>query len=243
MKARRIDVKITASPLEAADYAKKNIPYIVLLNEENRMQSFPSGAYCIENEADIDDRYCERVYRRFMGLPWDIVGTKRLKIREITLSDVPRLYELYSGEGITEYMEPLFEDRSKELEYTKNYIENVYRFYGYGMWVIELKKSGEVIGRVGLEYKEGHKGLEIGFMIGEQYQHKGYAHEACMAVIEYGLNELGASRIYALVSAGNEASVRLCGRLGFVRTGMVRDGGLVEYAKIAHSTASGRNAP
>lgn len=210
-----IQVKITDSPADAADYAKNNIPYIVLLNEKNRGQAFPSGAYCVEDEADIDERYQERVYRRFMGLPWDIAKTKRLKIREITLSDVPRLYELYSGEGITEYMEPLFDDMGQELEYTRNYIENVYKFYGYGMWVIELKESGEVIGRAGLEYKAGHEGLELGFMLGVQYQHKGYAYEACRAVIEYGLNELGASRIYALVNADNEASIRLCGRLGF----------------------------
>lgn len=214
----KINVKITDSPLEAADYAKRNIPYIVLLNEKNKEQPFPNGAYCVENEADIDDRCRERVYRRFMGLPWDIAETSRLKIREITLSDVPRLYELYSGEGITEYMEPLFEDVAEEIEYTKNYIENVYKFYGYGMWVIELKESGEVIGRVGLEYKEGYEGLELGFMLGAQYQHKGYAYEACMAVIDYGLNELGASCIYALVNAENKASVKLCGRLGFTET-------------------------
>lgn len=210
-------VKITDSPADAADCAKKGIPYIAVLklDEKNKRQTFPNGAYCVENEADIDEVYKERVYRRFKGLPWDIAETERLKIREITLSDVPRLYELYGGEGITKYMEPLFDDMEQELAYTKNYIENVYKFYGYGMWVIELKESGEVIGRVGLEYKEGEEGLELGFMIGEDYQHKGYAYEACKAVIAYGQAELGASRFYALASADNEASIKLCGRLGF----------------------------
>ena len=52
MDMRGSDIKITVSPLEAADYAKRNIPYIVLLNKENREQPFPSGAYCVENEAE-----------------------------------------------------------------------------------------------------------------------------------------------------------------------------------------------
>lgn len=221
-----IDVKITDSPTQAAYYANRNMPYIVVLNEQNRTEEFPSGAYCVENMEDIDDAYKERVYRRFYGIPWDIAETGRLKIREITVEDVPRLYELYSGEGITKYMEPLFPEMQKEVEYTKAYIENVYKFYGYGMWVIVQKKSGAVIGRVGLEYKEGFDGLELGFMLGTEYQHCGYAYEACKAVLAYGVRELGITRFCAFVNDENAASIRLCGRLGFIRTGNVKVKGL-----------------
>lgn len=221
MKIEKADVKITDSPAQAADYAKRNIPYIVILNEKNRAEAFPSRAYCVENAADIDDAYKDRVYRRFRGLSWDIAETKRLKIREITVSDVPRLYELYSDERVTRYMEPLFPEMEKELEYTKAYIENVYKFYGYGMWVIALKESGELIGRVGLEYKEGFDGLELGFMLGTAYQHKGYAYEACEAVLRYGRDALGVNSFCAFVNEDNTASVRLCERLGFVKAGKV----------------------
>lgn len=222
MKLEKTDVKITDSPAVAADYAKRNIPYIVVLNEKNKAEAFPSGAYCVERIEDIDDAYRDRVYRRFCGLPWDIAETTRLKIREITVEDVPRLYELYSGEGITKYMEPLFPEMEKELEYTKAYIDNVYKFYGYGMWVIVKKKCGEVIGRVGLEYKEGFDGLELGFMLGTEYQNRGYAYEACRAVIQYGIEALGIANFYAFVNEENIASIRLCERLGFVKTGHVK---------------------
>lgn len=226
MSIRKTNVKITTSPQQAYDYAKRGIPYIVLLNEENKTQPFPSGAYCVENEADIDDEYQDRVYRRFMELPWDIAETNRLKLREITAEDVPRLYELYSNEGITRYMEPLFPEMEKEIEYTKAYIKNVYQFYGYGMWVIELKESREVIGRAGLEYKEGYEGLELGFMLGTAYQHRGYAYEACEAVLRYGISELGVTQFCAFVSDGNTASARLCERLGFAAEGRVMLPGL-----------------
>ena len=226
MKIEKADVKITDSPAMAADYAKRNIPYIVVLNEKNKAEAFPGGAYCVERVEDIDDTYKDRVYRRFRGLPWDITETARLKIREITMEDVPRLYELYSGEGITKYMEPLFPEMEKEIEYTKAYIENVYKFYGYGLWVIVQKESGEVIGRVGLEYKEGFDGLELGFMLGKEYQHRGYANEACQAVLEYGIGQLGIASFYAFVNEGNIASIRLCERLGFVKNSHVKIPGL-----------------
>ena len=148
-------VKIAKNAEEAAFYSTNHIPYIVWLNEDNKSQSFPSGAYCVEDLNDIDEAYEDRVYRRFKGIPWDIAETPRLKIREIKVEDVKRLYELYRDESITRYMEPLFEDPKQEEEYTKAYIKNVYGFYGYGMWIIESKESGQVIGRAGLECKEG----------------------------------------------------------------------------------------
>ncbi|MBO5145300.1 MAG: GNAT family N-acetyltransferase [Lachnospiraceae bacterium] len=217
------EVKITENSEEAAYFAANQIPYIVWLNESNKGQSFPCGAYCVENMSDIDAEYLERVYRRFKGIPWDIAETQRLRIREITVDDVARLYELYRSRDITRYMEPLFEDPQQETAYTKEYIKNVYGFYGYGMWVIEEKKSGQVIGRAGLEYKEGFEGLELGFMLGADYQHKGYAYEACRAVLDYGVQVLEQSVYYAVVHEKNTPSRRLCERLEFVLSERIQE--------------------
>jgi RimJ/RimL family protein N-acetyltransferase len=212
-------VKITENPDEAIYYAINNIPYIVHLNAQNRNSSFPNGSYCVESLEDIDDEFLDKIYRRFNGIPWDITQTDRLLIREITLSDVPRLYELYEDESITRYMEPLFPKIEQEIAYTKDYINNVYRFYGYGMWVMVEKSSSLVIGRVGLDYKEGFDGLELGFMLGVDYQHKGYAYEACNAVLQYALTELDQSNFCAYVDENNIPSIKLCQKLGFDRIG------------------------
>lgn len=234
------EVMITEKAKEARYYADNQIPYIVWLNDKNKDQSFPSGSYCVENLSDIDAQYLDRVYRRFHDIPWDIVETPRLKVREITTEDVPQLYELYSDERVTQFMEPLFENREHEIIYTQEYIKNVYRFYGYGMWVIESRKSGQVIGRVGLEYKEGFDGLELGFMLGTAYQHKGYAYEACSAVLSYGIRELGQSTYCSFVDEKNIPSIRLCERLGFLPqekvslSGLNRDAVMVEREFIQY---------
>lgn len=216
------EVKITESADEAAYFDANNIPYIVWLNDSNQDKSFPSGAYCVEQLSDIDAQYLERVYRRFKGIPWDIVETQRLRIREITVEDVISLYELYRDESVVRYMPSLFPDPEQEMAYTKEYIENVYGFYGFGMWILEEKGSGKVVGRAGLEYREGFDGLELGYMLGVNYQHKGYAYEACSAILAYGIKELEQKAYCSFVDRDNKASIRLCERLGFVSEGTVR---------------------
>ena len=199
----------------AEECSENGQPYLFLLTEQNKRESLPTGAYCIESKEDISEDYLRKVYQRAKGLPWEILKTDRLLIREITVEDVSRLYELYADESITRYMESLFPTRQQEEEYTRDYIKNIYHFYGYGMWLITLKESGEVIGRAGLEYKEGLEGLEIGFMLGKEYQHKGYAFEACKAILDYAREELEQNNVYAVVHEENQASIALCQKLGF----------------------------
>lgn len=213
----------------ARECSSRGFPYLFLLHEQNRQESLPSGAYCVENLADVSYDYLVKVYRRAKGLPWNILTTDRLQIREITPEDVPRLYELYEEESITRYMEPLFPEQQQEIDYTKEYIKNVYHFYGYGMWLITLKKNGEIIGRAGLEYKEGFEGLELGFMLGKDYQHKGYAYEACKAILDYACEELEQTSFRAMVHPDNEPSRHLCKRLGFQETESAEETQYLEY--------------
>lgn len=224
---------LTDSPIMAQHCAEWQIPYGVVLCKGNQGDSFPQGAYCMESLLDVDCEYMERIYQRGRGLPWIIAETERLIIREITKEDVPRLYELYADEEITRYMEPLFPTIHEEEEYAENYIKNVYHFYGYGIWLLIEKNSGEVIGRAGLEYHDGFDGLELGFMLGKKYWHKGYAHEACQAIISYGEEELEQQSYRALVHTDNDASKRLCEKLGFTYVGIVDLKGVnhIDYRK------------
>lgn len=207
---------------------RTDMSYVILLNQYSLGKTLPEGAYCVEALKDIDAEYFVRIYQRKHGLPWNILETKRLRIREITLQDVDALEALYADEEVTRYMETLF-PHEKELEYTQNYITYVYGFYGYGMWIVEEKESHQIIGRVGLESKEGFEGLELGFMLGKPYWNHGYATEMCKAVLEYGIEQLEVFSYRALVEPQNERSIRLCERLGFIKHGM--QGSYIEMRK------------
>lgn len=170
--------------------------------------------YAVESLAELDIEYLERVRRRYNHIPWDIGETDRCMIRELSLSDLPALYELYAKPGMTDYVEPLY-DYETELEYQKAYIENMYGFYEYGMWLVFSKETGKLIGRAGLEHDE------LGYMIAPELQNLGYATEVCRFIIDYARENTDFEELYCRIDERNEASVRLAKKLGFVRNAQI----------------------
>lgn len=172
--------------------------------------------YAVESLAELDIEYLERVRRRYNHIPWDIGETDRCLIRELSLSDLPALYELYDKPGMTDFVEPLY-DYETELEYQKAYIENMYGFYEYGMWLVFSRETGKLIGRAGLEHDE------LGYMIAPELWNQGYATEVCRFIIDYARENTDFEELYCRIDERNEASVRLAKKLGFTNSGHMDD--------------------
>ena len=192
-------------------------------HQGNPGEKFPGEnyPYIIEEIEEMDYEAMDLVYRRLVGLPWDILSTERCIIRETTVEDVDSFYALYADESIIEYMEDLYENREEEIAYIQDYNKRVYQFYGYGMWTVLDRETGCVIGRVGISWREGFDVPELGFMLGVAWQHKGYAFEMCQTVLTYAKEQLEMDAVQALVMEGNAPSERLCARLGFEKQGKV----------------------
>ena len=204
---------------------------LVWLHEENKEQNLSLTSYAIENIDELELSYVKKIYQRYHKLPWKIAETKRCIIREMTEEDLESVYQVYKGKTITRYMEGLYEDYQKELEYTRSYIQNAYTFWGYGTWVIERKEDQLIIGRIGLNMRDGFEDVELGFVIMESEQRKGYALECCHAVLTVAKEELGFDKVQALIREGNEASIGLCQKLKFIYAEKVIDEN-IEYLKF-----------
>lgn len=207
---------ITDSPLCHKYLRDNSLPAIVYIHEGNRNKNFSYAEYAIEQIGEIEYESLKLAYQRLTNKPWTILHTKRCIIRETTTNDVNSFYEIYSEPSITQYMENLYQDKDEEIAYIKDYIKNVYAFYGYGMWTVLEKTSRKVIGRAGISWREGFDAPELGFVIAVPFQRQGYAYEVCKAIIKYGQKELGFNALQALIMEGNEKSMALCRKLGFV---------------------------
>lgn len=175
---------------------------------------------------DVEDEIFENIYRRCRGIPWDIATTERTHIRELSMDDADALFALYDKPGVTQFMEPLFE-YEKEVEYEKNYIEYIYKLYGFGMWLVFDKKTDELIGRAGIEVREtcveaGQ--VEMGFCIDPDRWRTGLAYEVCSKIIELAFNEYGMTTIICRCDDANIASKALMTKLGFHQDGYMEDG-------------------
>lgn len=206
-------------------------------------QSLFDADVLIESFEDVDLEYLERIRRRHHGIPWVIAETKRCILREICMEDMQALFDLYAEPGMTDYIEPLY-PWEQELEYEKAYIDNMYRLYKYGMWVVIEKDTGKLIGRAGLEHREYPKEerleetdkdmeLEMGYAIGTAYQRKGYATEVCRAIIAYAGQNLDYPRINCLIEKKNTASIRFIESIGFTFVGESKAAGttMLRYVK------------
>lgn len=189
---------------------------------------FSGIRYLMENPEDMEPAYLERVYRRYRGIPWDILETERCILRETVEEDVDAYFEIYSNPDIVRYTERLYPEKEQEKEYIRKYIDTVYRYYEYGVWTVLWKETGEIIGRAGISMREGYSIPELGFVIGVPWQGKGVAYEICRAILRYGKEEHGFEQIQALVRPQNNASLALCRKLGFATQKEIQREG-VEY--------------
>ena len=131
------------------------------------------------------------------------------------VADVDDLYELYDSPLVTRYMEGLFAEKDKEIQYIRDYIKNVYEYYDFGTWLVYRKEDGRLIGRAGFDYRPGFDEVELGFMIGEPYWGRGYAYEVCSHLMEIAKSVYEFEKVQALVKKENVASVHLLEKLGF----------------------------
>ena len=190
----------------------------------------------VEGFDEVDVQFLDRIMKRAQGLPWITVITERCYLREITTDDLDDLYALYAQPGITDYVEPLY-DRPQEEQYTRDYIECMYRFYGYGMWLVYDRESHALIGRAGFSHQDlgDEIVLEMGYIIGVPYQRQGYATEVCEKLLAFArehLSDFGS--VNCFVEPGNTASLALLRRLEFTSYGTVVISGkeMLRYQKM-----------
>ena len=195
--------------------------YIVALqHDQNNRVDLHRALYAMSEIRDIDFDSFLKAYQRLAGLPWFILETKRLLVRETTVDDVDDFDRIYSEPSITEHM-PALVDVETEKVYAADYIKTIYTFYGYGMWTVILKETGEVIGRAGISQRDGFIIPELGFIIAYEHQRKGYAEEVLRAILELAKNILEMEQIQAFIRPENGASIKLCKKLGFSETDII----------------------
>lgn len=132
----------------------------------------------------------------------------RLILREMTVEDFDALYKVLADSDIMQHYPYTFDDERVRGWINKN-IER-YRIFGFGLWAVCLKETGEMIGDCGLTMQliNGQIKPEIGYHIRKDRQGRGYAKKAAAAVRDWAFTNTPFNMIYSYMKETNVASYR-----------------------------------
>ena len=137
-----------------------------------------------------------------------ILETERLFLREMNENDFDALYEVLADADIMQHYPYTF-DENRVRNWIQRNIER-YRIFGFGLWAVCLKETGEMIGDCGLTLQliDGRIKPEIGYHIRANKQRNGYAKEAAIAVRDWTFNNTPFQIVYSYMKYTNEPSVK-----------------------------------
>lgn len=140
--------------------------------------------------------------------------TKRLILREFSEEDADDLQEILGDAGTMEYCEPPYAP-DKTARFLREFCIG-----RHGALAAELRETGRVIGY--LLFNPSEAGCyEMGWFFRRDCWRRGYAYEACSALIEYAFTRLGAHKVWAETIDGVK-SVGLMKKLGMASEGVRR---------------------
>lgn len=239
------EVVLTDSPEEARTL-QKSIPVIGICTP-GQDKSWSGISFLAEDWEDVDDEYAELAYCRYYHLPrvlvcgeWSVVSEQKLVIggqnfeeqthtwliREADKKDAKAFETLYNDDEVKRFLPYPLEKQAQTCKDWEDWIESLHQ-YVYpseepSMWVL-ADENDDMIGRIGLEYKEKDEesgipsGYYLGYAILPKWRKKGLAAKAASRLLKYCFEYWQLKEVYLLCSSENMASVKTALACGFTK--------------------------
>ena len=152
-----------------------------------------------------------------------MIETERLFLREMTDGDFDALRRVLGDPDIMCHYPYTFDE-----ERIRNWIHRNrerYRVFGFGLWAVCRKDTGEMIGDCGLTMQiiDGQIRPEIGYHIRADQQRQGFAKEAARAVRDWTFENTPFRVVYSYMKAENIPSIRTARAYGCTAAEEFRD--------------------
>ena len=145
-----------------------------------------------------------------------VFETDRLVLRRLTVDDSSFILRLLNEPSFLQHIG----DRGvRNLADAQQYILSgpiaSYERHGFGLFLVQLKDGGHPIGICGLLKRDALDDVDLGFAFVPESWSKGYAHESAVGALAYARDTHHLTRIVAITSPENVASINLLVKLGF----------------------------
>ena len=139
--------------------------------------------------------------------------TERLILRTMLETDFDALHLIFTDHNVMAAFQHDPFTREQMQGWLQRNLDHQQQ-YGYGLFSILLKQTGEFIGDCGLEQMESEGAAELGYDFRSDFWNQGYATEAALAVREYAFDVLHLPQLISLIRVGNLASKRVAEKVG-----------------------------
>jgi len=165
----------------------------------------------------LDETYTEHLRARFFEEDVIIGTSSRIILRELKMADLEALYEFEDAANEPVLKAFIKESKDASRGHLGAYIQNMYPLYDYGIWAVEERKNGKLIGLCGLGQTEvkGEICTDLGYYICPKWRNQGIAAECVEIVLDYAKNYLEFTRVYAIIKEENRISKGILRKFGF----------------------------
>jgi RimJ/RimL family protein N-acetyltransferase len=144
-----------------------------------------------------------------------LIETPRLRLSELDEGDAALALELLNTDGFLRHIG----DRGvRSLDDARRYLREgpcaSYAEHGHGLWKVTRKCDDVAVGMSGLVRRDSLPRPDLGYAFLPAHAGQGLATEAGAAVLAYAFDVLRLPQVLAIVSPGNDASVRVLEKLG-----------------------------
>lgn len=144
-----------------------------------------------------------------------VLETRRLVLRRLSLDDAGFILELLNDAA---FLRHIGDKGVRSADQARAYIQTgpvaSYERFGFGLFLVALK-GGEPIGICGLLKRDALDDADLGFAFLPSFRAQGYAFESAEATLAHAQAAWGLTRVLAVTSPDNVASIGLLEKLGF----------------------------
>ena len=153
-----------------------------------------------------------------------VLASERLILRKLTNEDRTKLFEIYTHEESALYDDWIpFTDIKEADDMIVNSVTSFSEKSEIRYGIID-KESDTLVGSCGIfGFDDWNMKCTLFYQVHHLERNKGYASESVRLLLDYAFSELEFNRLEAYITPGNDSSIRVLEKNGFVREGLLRE--------------------
>jgi RimJ/RimL family protein N-acetyltransferase len=140
--------------------------------------------------------------------------TPRLKLRPFTDADAAAYAAMCADPEVMRHIGAGVVQTAAEAWRAMAMFLGHWQLRGFGMWALEHRERGVLIGRVGFHHPPDWPDFELGWLLGREHWGHGYAREAAAAALRHAFESMGRERVISLIRPGNTRSIAVAEAIG-----------------------------